>query len=107
MNQPVQLDKRRYELELRDKISFFDFHGKRIPYYMQEHILNYILYGWNPGDFLTGIITNDLKKACYHADSENLWIIPVYAAFFYNYAPIDCWGSREAMAEWNINGGTL
>jgi hypothetical protein len=102
-----QLDKKAYELDIRNKVSLFDFQGKRIPYYMQESLINYILYGWNPGDFLTGIITNDLRKACYHADADNLWLIPVYAAFFATHAPIDCWGSRENMSQWNINGGAL
>ena len=51
--------------------------------------------GIAPGDFLTGVLENDLMKACSNADSENLANIPAYAAYLYNHAPIGSYGSPE------------
>jgi hypothetical protein len=102
--QPIDF-KRAFALEFKDKLSLFEFQYKRIPYYMQDGILDYVLRGTQPGDFLTGVICNDLKKACWHADAENIWLIPVYAAFFYNHAPMESWGSKENYESWLAKKG--
>ena len=72
----------------------------RIPSHMMHNIRRYI-YDHEPvGDFLTAIITNNLKEACARADLENLQIIPAYVNYFYNYAPMTCWGNPEKMRAW-------
>ena len=53
-----------------------------------------------PGDFLTAVLENNLMRACSHADDDNIDLIPVYAAYLYNEAPINCHGSPEAVAAW-------
>lgn len=76
---------------------FQEFH---IPLRMMPGIWNYIDHGIIPGDFLSGVICNNLRKAVERADDENMRNIPAYAAYFYNRAPADCWGSTEKMAAW-------
>lgn len=78
----------------------YQFRGFYVPERMMEGIRKYVEEGVVPGDFLTGIIENDLKKACYHADDENLKNIPAFVAYFYNRTPSTCWGSKAAMDAW-------
>jgi hypothetical protein len=74
---------------------------KRIPVRMWDSIENYIVEGdHNVGHFVKAIITNDLTEAVAHADSENLALLPNYVKFFYNEAPLNCWGSEEAFQNW-------
>lgn len=78
----------------------YEFRGMVIPDDMLEAIERYVEHGIEPGHFLTAIICNDLKEACARADGRNIGIIPAYAAWFYNHAPIPCWGSAEKMDAW-------
>ena len=76
-----------------------------VPSYMMGGIERWIEEGIEPGDFLTGIIKNDLKQACAHADDHNLANLPAYVALFYNGAPGDCWGSEDNFQRWQRLGG--
>jgi len=83
----------------------FEFQQHRIkPFYipprMEEDILRYIKEGIKPGEFLGAVIKNDLKSAVWHADDENMGNLPAYVAFFYNFAPGGCWGSKKNYEEW-------
>jgi len=78
----------------------YEFFGFVIPEYMRDGIAMYIKYGVDPGSFLTAVICNDLKNAVGQADEINLKNIPAYVNYFYNHAPIDCWGSKAAMNGW-------
>ena len=71
-----------------------------IPEHMRHGLIDYVDNGAPAGDFLTAIICNDLKKAVMYADEINLQNIPAYVNYFYNYAPLDCWGSKSAMDKW-------
>ena len=71
-----------------------------IPDKMHGAIIRYIVNHCEPGNFLCAVIENDLKDSFRCADDENKLIIENYIRFFYNYAPSDCWGSPEKMAEW-------
>jgi hypothetical protein len=90
--------------DLRQELESFVFRGKRIPQRMHGGILRYVEHGILPGDFLRGIICNDLRKACDHGDDENLEILHVYNAFFYNRVPGTAYGSHKRMMEWSIEG---
>lgn len=81
-------------------LDAFSYMGRSIPYRMYTGIVNYVDEHVLPGDFLQSIITNDLKNAVFYADDDNMWLIPVYVAFFYNNTPASCQGSREKMAAW-------
>jgi hypothetical protein len=90
--------------DLRQELESFVFRGKRIPQRMHGGILRYVEHGILPGDFLRGIICNDLRKACDHGDDENLEILHVYNAFFYNRVPGTAFGSKERMEDWAAAG---
>jgi hypothetical protein len=83
----------------------FTFRGRKaseIPMRMRNSIELYVNYGVPPGDFLGGIICKDLPTCMDHADDENLWLIPLYYAWFYNEAPSWCWGTCDKMSRWMI-----
>lgn len=86
--------------DLYKKLETFRHRGNSIPEYMHSGIVNYVVYGIQPGDFLTGIITGDLYKAVNYADDTNLPLLAAYAVFFYNYTPSSCWGSKPTMIAW-------
>jgi len=78
----------------------FKFQDFYIPKRMMGSIDRYINQKIKPGDFLTAVISNDLKEAVGRADDENMRNLPAYVAFFYNHAPASCWGSKEKMKLW-------
>jgi hypothetical protein len=71
-----------------------------IPEHMHGGLRRYIENGILPGSFLTAVLTNDLKNAIGFADHINLWNIPRYVSFLYNYAPSGCWGSPAKVQSW-------
>jgi hypothetical protein len=75
----------------------YTFRHYYIPERMRDSIKLYIEKGIHPGSFLSAIIRNDLRGACESADDENLQNIPAYIYYFYNYAPISCWGGPKSM----------
>ena len=74
--------------------------GSHIPERMHGGIIRYIVNHISPGDFLTAVITNDLREAFDRADDENIIILKRYVCWFYDCAPTSCWGSKEDMAYW-------
>jgi len=87
-----------------DKFKFREFF---IPGYMREGIEEYVQLGTEPGDFLGAVISNNLKAAVLYADDINIANLPAYVNYFYNYAPIDCWGSEAEMERWVESGGLI
>ena len=81
-------------------MSAYTFRGFCIPERMMGGLTRYVEHGLQPGDFLTAVITNDLKEAVARADDENIKNLPAYVGWLYNEAPAACWGSREAMDAW-------
>lgn len=67
---------------------------------LHEHLEAYRDQGREVGHFLTALLTNDLGGACDRADSDNLWLLPIYYAFLYNEMPSSAWGSREQVHAW-------
>ncbi len=80
--------------------TWFDGDYAQIPERMQEALRLYVLHGVTPGDFLTGIITNNLRLAVGHADSTNAPLIRLYLQWFWNVAPARCHGSDRNMRQW-------
>jgi hypothetical protein len=80
-------------------LSEFEFRGLKIPTYMRYVITDYIVNKTPPGNFLEGVICNNLTKTCFYADDKNIDKIPVYLTFFYNHVPMAIWGSEENMAK--------
>lgn len=92
--------------ELCEELQSHSFRGKGIPFRMFSGIINYVEHNIPPGDFLLAILKNDLKRACLHADDENIDLIPVYISFFYWNIPSIAWGSKEAVRKWVEEGKT-
>ena len=78
----------------------YAFRGIRIRPDMLESLNAYIDHGRPVGDFLTAVLSNDLKEACGRADEDNLAALPAFVGYLYNEAPIMCWGSHERMKAW-------
>jgi hypothetical protein len=67
---------------------------------MSGAVFRYIEHGVGPGDFLTGVICNDLKRAFAHADQANTDAMGDWVKFFYNEVQSEAWGSPEKMKDW-------
>lgn len=82
--------------------STVEFSGiySAIPPHMQAAIRRYIEQGFMPGDFLVGVITNNLTRAVNYADETNLPLLKLYVQWFYHEAPGNSWGSVENMRSW-------
>lgn len=85
---------------MNQSLDQFRFNGKAIPEYMHGGIRRYLDDRIPPGDFLMAVLCNDLREACGRADDENINLLPVYIAYFYNEAPASCWGSLEKVERW-------
>lgn len=79
-----------------------EFEGQyaAIPARMQEALRRYVVQGIKPGNFLTAVITNNLRNAVGYADEENLPLLKLYVQWFYNVAPGGCHGTAANMQEW-------
>ncbi len=60
----------------------------------------YLHDGILPGGFLRAVLCNDLKEALSRADDRSVMELPGIVSWLYSTAPMDCWGSPEAMNNW-------
>ncbi len=67
---------------------------------IREAVLRYINDGWQPGGFLTAVLSNNLRDAFGRADAENFATLGDLVGWLYNHAPSPCWGSPEKVAAW-------
>jgi len=63
-------------------------------------ILRYWKNRIRPGDFLTAVISNDLREASGRADVRNRRRLFEYVDYLYNFVPSICWGSKEKFENW-------
>jgi hypothetical protein len=89
--------------DYRDKL--YETDGFYIPDYMMDGVIRYIEDGVEPGGFLSAVLVNDLTGAVAHADDVNMRNLPAYVRFFYNHCPSACWGNRDKVTAWIVNGG--
>lgn len=79
-----------------------------IPAYMIGGLRRYIEYGIEPGDFLSALLSNDLRETFIRADDTNAYIVRDYVKFLYCYAPSECWGrGRPDFIRWCESGGLV
>ena len=71
-----------------------------LPEHTREGMRAYIETGRPGGSFLAAILSNDFVEAAGRADLHNQGRLFDYAAFLYNEAPADCWGSRAKVDAW-------
>ena len=72
----------------------------KCPESVRDSLKLYITYGFDGGDFLYYVLSNNLTRAFYNADKINKPIIEDILKWLYNHAPSDSWGSIEKVAEW-------
>ena len=72
----------------------------RIPDYMHEPLVLYVVHRIQGGSFLTAVLSNDLTEACACADDNNKRCLFDYINFLYNNTPRICWGSPEKVQKW-------
>lgn len=88
------------EQAFREKVKGFDWHGVKLPEGCHEGLIRYVVYGICPGNFLTAVLSNDLKEAFARADQDNKAAMAAWVGFLYNHCPGSCWGSPEKMKSW-------
>ena len=85
---------------MQDYIVIINERVYSIPFYLVQHLMDYIVSGKPQGAFLNAILENNLVNATLHADSHNIHNLPAYADFLYNKMPAESWGSREKVENW-------
>lgn len=73
------------------RLGLGDFPASYLPRYVPEHCRHgmaaHLLFGAETGTFLYAVLSNDLMKACGHADDINQPLLFRYALFLHNAAP--------------------
>lgn len=68
--------------------------------YLDEALENYLVYGLEPGGFLTSVLANDLRLAIGRADHWNRDNLPrIVEAITYS-VPELAWGSYQRVRDW-------
>ena len=71
-----------------------------VPDHIRETILAYINDRRPTGGFLEAVISNNLVESFARADEINQRAMFYIVSFFYNKAPMACWGSKARYEEW-------
>ena len=77
-----------------------------LPEHLREGVQRYVEQGGAPGSFLCSVFENDFAQAVIRADDKCALALPCIARWLINEAPDDCWGSRRAVLDWIIAGGS-
>lgn len=88
----------------RDRIALAA-HQRRVPDYMVDPLLEYVIHGSEPGDFLEELLTNDLMGVFRVADTANRAAISDWVLLVFNDLPVQCHGSRDIVTKWVVDGG--
>ncbi len=73
-----------------------------VPIHMHSAIRNYVVSHLKPGEFLTAVLSNDLREAVAHADEHNMRALHDWVYLLHNHVPGQCWGSKDAVMDWTI-----
>lgn len=76
-----------------------------VPEHMRGGYKLWIEHGISAGSFATALLQNNLKETFGRADHINKEHVGTTIAWFYSYAPMDCWGSVGAVKEWKGTDG--
>ena len=71
-----------------------------VPEQLHDGLVHYVGERRPVGQFLTAVLSNDLKGACARADVICQVHLHSLVFFLYNYAPGGCWGSPEHVRGW-------
>lgn len=91
-------------MKYHDKLNYSDIAQRKLEVMvlsnLQGGIIRYINHGIDPGHFMSAVISNDLKESLNRADENSRKNLFDIVSWFYNYAPHDCWGSKERFNTW-------
>lgn len=76
-----------------------------IPDIQLVSLVMYVERGVSPGDFLTGVLEDSVRRAFAHADLQSIGSLWAIATWLFNRAPQACWGSRVIVGDWRNRGG--
>ena len=79
--------------------------NSQVPAHLHDGIVDYVIFGQEPGDFLRAVLNNDLFRSVAQADAESLDGLPAVVAWIYNNAPARCHGSPENVLTWVLHNG--
>jgi len=96
LNAALQEDVKSRKVQIEEGLT----HYPEIPSYMHSDIIRYVVDRRLSGHFLTAIVENNLQKAFAHGDSANIKALHSWVRLMYNWAPAQCWGREEVVAEW-------
>lgn len=73
---------------------------RTVPDRFTEPLERYVETGRLPGDFLTAVLENDLRRAVGLATEDSLELLPALVRWLTWEAPHAAWGSRESVESW-------
>lgn len=81
-----------------------DYKEDIFPERMVRAMRRYVEHHQPVGDFLTAVLSNNLRMAFRCADDENKPLIEEYVKWAHWEIPGNAWGSREAVKAWLEKG---
>ncbi len=89
--------------------GMFDYRPERldlVPAHMREGLRRHIEHGIPTGAALGSVLRDAcVREVAFRLDDEALAGLRGLVTFLHNYAPGDCWGSRELVEGWRERGG--
>jgi hypothetical protein len=76
-----------------------------VPFHTAYALAGYVVFGEPVGDFLSSVLSNNLRESIFRADNENLLALSDICRYIYNYIPADCSGNVESVTSWIKRGG--
>jgi hypothetical protein len=77
-----------------------DIPYENLPERLQPGMRRYVEDGGDVGNFLTAVLSNDLRNTLRHADATNLKLLTEIVGWLHWEVPDSCWGSVEAVKTW-------
>lgn len=77
-----------------------DYSHHDVPEHTQEALNNYFFHGYEPGNFVTAVLCNDLMRATNSCDHINKKYLTDIAKWVMHNAPNMSWGSRQMVQDW-------
>ena len=71
----------------------------------RESLDAYVQHRYQPGGFLTAVLSNDLFEAFGRGDAAAIVNLPHIVSYIYNELPSGCHGSPERVRAWLREGG--
>ena len=76
-----------------------------VPEHIRDGLIRYVRTGCPVGDFLTAVLSNDLKYAVLKADEKNRHALREIILWLINYTPSGCHGDAGSVPYWHGMGG--